>query len=338
MHRVIDVEGKRHDFENTVKCTAEYDVAENVWFNAVNSYESLTPYSMLMEIALQPNGFITSHIGSTLMYPDTNLYFRNLDGRGTLIKEIDLRGKTIVNKTTMYSTSAVMNNIIQKFTFELLVDGETFYEGDAVFGFFSADSLSTQVGMDKGKKLLPWYKEEANSQATLIEFDLRDEAQQSLFSGQNNKPSYRLAGGVFNFLDESLVVADGGKFDKGYVHSMKVIDETDWFYPCHFYKDPVMPGSLGVEAMIQSLQVFALQQDLGKDLNNPRFGLVEGEAKWSYRGQIIPDNDIMTLEMHIKEIRHTAGRVDIIADGNLWKDGLRIYSVESIGLSLQEAQ
>ncbi|MCU7800014.1 MAG: hypothetical protein KZQ70_07675 [gamma proteobacterium symbiont of Lucinoma myriamae] len=338
MHRALDVEGERHDFENTVKCTAEYDVAPEVWFNQVNSHPSFTPYSMLMEIALQPNGFITSHIGSTLMYPDTNLYFRNLDGTGRLLKEIDLRGKTIVNKTTMYSTSAVMNNIIQKFTFELLVDGETFYEGDAVFGFFSAESLSNQVGMDKGKKLLPWYKEEANTQAKRVELDLTEETKQSLFSTQADKPYYHLAGGVLNFLDQSLVVADGGKFGKGYVHSLKVIDETDWFYPCHFYKDPVMPGSLGVEAMIQSLQIFALQQDLGKDLKNPRFGLVEDEAKWTYRGQIIPDNEQMTLEVHIKEIRKTAGRVDIVADGNLWKDGLRIYSVESIGLSLQEAQ
>ena len=337
MHRVTEIDGKRHDFENTVACTAEYDVAPQVWFCDVNSHPSLTPYSMLMEIALQPNGFITSYIGSTLMYPDTNLYFRNLDGRGRLIKEIDLRGKTIVNKTTMYSTSAVMNNIIQKFTFELLVDGETFYEGDAVFGFFSAESLSTQVGMDKGKKLLPWYKEENIAQDKLITLDLKsDKAQKELYAAKDNKQFYHLAGGVLDFIDESIVVADGGKFNKGYVHSMKVIDATDWFYPCHFYKDPVMPGSLGVEAMVESLQVYALQQDLGKDFADPRFGLVEDEAKWSYRGQIIPDNDVMTLEVHIKEIRTTQGRIDIIADGNLWKDGLRIYSVESIGLSIQE--
>ena len=339
MHRVIDVDGKRHDFENTVRCTAEYDVAPEVWFCAVNSHPALTPYSMLMEIALQPNGFITSYIGSTLMYPDTNLYFRNLDGTGRLIKEMDLRGKTIVNKTTMYSTSAVMNNIIQKFTFELLVDGVTFYEGDAVFGFFSAESLSNQVGMDKGKKLLPWYMEESITQDRLVTFELKSEqAQKALYAPKDNKPYYHLAGGVLDFIDESIVVADGGKFNKGYVHSMKVIDSTDWFYPCHFYKDPVMPGSLGVEAMIESMQVFALQQDLGKDMVNPRFGLVEDEAKWTYRGQIIPDNEIMTLEVHIKEIRKSDDRIDIIADGNLWKDGLRIYSVESIGLSLQEAK
>ncbi|MFK5895244.1 MAG: beta-ketoacyl synthase N-terminal-like domain-containing protein, partial [Pseudomonadota bacterium] len=180
MHRVIDVTGNRHDFDNTTKCTAEYDVAQDVWFCTENSYPSFSPYSMLMEIALQPNGFLTSHIGSTLIYPDINLYFRNLDGTGRLIKEIDLRGKTIVNKTTMYSTSAVMNNIIQKFTFELICDGEVFYEGDAVFGFFSADSLSNQVGMDKGKKLLPWYllpgeNEENIPEDRLVKIDLHSE-------------------------------------------------------------------------------------------------------------------------------------------------------------------
>ncbi|MBE9526680.1 MAG: hypothetical protein IME94_06860 [Proteobacteria bacterium] len=339
MHRVLDVTGERHDFENTTKCTAEYDVSEDVWFCTENSYPSFSPYSMLMEIALQPNGFLTSHIGSTLIYPDINLYFRNLDGTGRLIKEIDLRGKTIVNKTTMYSTSAVMNNIIQKFTFELICDGETFYEGDAVFGFFSADSLSNQVGMDKGKKLLPWYKEENIPEQELVVYDLNSEqAKKELFAAKPGKPFYHLAGGMLSFLDESIVVPNGGKFGKGYVHSMNVIDAGDWFYPCHFYKDPVMPGSLGVEAMIQSIQVFALQQDLGKDFTNPRFGLVEDEAKWTYRGQIIPDNKVMTLEVHIKEIRKTPNRIDIVIDGNLWKDGLRIYSVESIGLSIQEAQ
>jgi len=338
MHRVLEVGGARHDFENTTSCVAEYDVAENEWFCAANSYPSLTPYSMLMEIALQPNGFLTSQIGTTLIYPETNLFFRNLDGEATLYKEIDLRGKTITNKSTMYATSAVMNNVIQKFTFELLADGETFYKGTAVFGFFAAESLVNQVGMDKGKKLLPWYKEEVNLAAQVETIDLTSpEAKASLYTAHDSKPYYRLAGGMLDFIDEAKVVTNGGQFGKGYVHSLKTIDPSDWFYPCHFHLDPVMPGSLGVEAMIQSLQVFALRQGLGKDMKNPRFGLVEGNANWQYRGQIIPDNKIMTLEVHIKEIKVQEGRIDILADGNLWKDGLRIYHVENIGLSVQES-
>ena len=52
------------------------------------------------------------------------MFFRNLDGNGTLLKEIDLRGKTIVNKSTVTSTTAASSTIIQSFTFEMSVDGE----------------------------------------------------------------------------------------------------------------------------------------------------------------------------------------------------------------------
>ena len=337
MHRVLEVGGTRHEFEGTSTCVAEYDVAADEWFCAVNAYPSLTPYSMLMEIALQPNGFLTSQMGTTLIYPDINLFFRNLDGEGTLYKEVDLRGKTITNKSSMFGTSAVMNNVIQKFTFELLADGETFYKGTAVFGFFAAESLVNQVGMDKGKKMLPWHKEENIPEEQIETIDLTSsESKANLYTGQVERPYYRLAGGMLDFIDEVKIVNNGGQFGKGYIHALKTIDPSDWFYPCHFYLDPVMPGSLGVEAMIQSIQVFALRQGLGKDFAQPRFGLVEGTAKWQYRGQIIPDNKIMTLEVHIKAVNVGAGRIDILADGNLWKDGLRIYHVEDIGLSVQE--
>ncbi len=336
MTRVLSVDGKRHELKTESSCVAEYDVPTDVFFCTENSYPSFTPYSMIMEIALQPNGFLTSHMGSTLLYPDTNLYFRNLDGTGELIKDLDLRGKTIVNKTTMYSTSAVMNNIIQKFTFELYCDDELFYKGDAVFGFFTAESLANQVGMDKGDKLAPWFKAENIPANDIIEMDLKNEAGNGFFQAPANKPYYKLAGGKFNFLDEAKIIPQGGKFGKGYVHALKIIDPSDWFYPCHFHQDPVMPGSLGVEGMIQALQVFVLQADLGKDFTNPRFGLVLGKANWQYRGQIIPANKDMTLEVHIKKIEMTDGRLNITADGELWKEGLRIYHVEDIGVSLLE--
>ncbi len=337
MHRVLEIGGEKHVFDKTSSCTAEFDVPTDVWYCEQNSYPALTPYSMLMEIALQPNGFLTSYMGSTLIYPDVNLYFRNLDGEAELYKEMDLRGKTIVNKSTMYATSAVMNNVIQKFTYELICEGETFYKGTAVFGFFTADSLANQVGMDKGKKLPAWYQENQASQATDIDLN-SEQAQQHYFTAPANQPYYKLAGGMLNFLDSVKVIADGGAYGKGYVHALKVIDPSDWFYPCHFYEDPVMPGSLGVEAMIQSMQIFALHQGLGNTMSNPRFALVLGTAKWMYRGQIIPKNKEMTLEIHMKSIQTSPTQIDILADGNLWKDGLRIYHVEDIGLSVQEAE
>ena len=77
----------------------------------------------------------------------------------------------------------------------------------------------------------------------------------------------------------------------------------DWFFTCHFYQDPVMPGSLGVEAILQAMQVFALQQDLGKDFKSPKFvQLPNHKTVWKYRGQILLHVKEMHLEVHIKTI------------------------------------
>ena len=49
-------------------------------------------------------------------------------------------------------------------------------------------------------------------------------------------------------------------------HARKAVDPRDWFYACHFYQDPVMPGSLGLEAMVEALQAFVLRLGLGREL------------------------------------------------------------------------
>ena len=337
--RVLWSKGQWQDFEAETphELLAEYDVPAEPWFCRENSHQAYTPYSAIMEIALQPNGFQTASLGSTLLFPDVDLFFRNLDGEGELIRELDLRGKTIQIKSQLLSTAAMNESVIQKFTFELSVEGEVFYVGTSVFGYFTVEALSDQVGMDKGDKMPAWFRSENIGADRIQNINLKStDARNHYYKAPTNKPYYRLADSMLDFIEDVTLVVDGGKFNKGYIHSTKKVDATDWFYPDHFHQDPVMPGSLGVEAMFQSLQVYVLNQDLGKDFQNPRFGLVPGKAKWVYRGQIIPTNQDMTLEVHIKEIRRVEGRLEILADGNLWKEGLRIYSVENIGLSIQE--
>jgi 3-hydroxymyristoyl/3-hydroxydecanoyl-(acyl carrier protein) dehydratase len=98
-----------------------------------------------------------------------------------------------------------------------------------------------------------------------------------------------------------------------------------------------MPGSLGVEAVMQALEVFALHQDLGKGFTSPRFTQIEDTIVWKYRGQISPEIDVMAIEVHITRIEKKADRVTIIADAGLWKDRIRIYEIKDIALCLEEA-
>ena len=98
-----------------------------------------------------------------------------------------------------------------------------------------------------------------------------------------------------------------------------------------------MPGSLGVEAILQVMRLFALQQDLGKNMQSPCFTHVPGITEWKYRGQIIPDNDRMEIDVHIKTVDRSDRKITITADANLWKDGIRIYQVTDAAISLEES-
>ncbi|MDE5123618.1 MAG: PfaB family protein [Trichodesmium sp. St19_bin1] len=333
--RVLEVKGKRYKLIKGSSIVTEYDVPYNPWYYRQNSYET-TPYSILMEIALQPCGFLSAYLGTTLLYPDQSLYFRNLDGNGIIIKDIDIRGKTIANNSTLVSTSNIQGMILQSFNFELICDGEIFYKGWASFGHFSLNALANQVGLDMGNNVLPWYKKENALNLPEININLRSQESRNKYYQINpNKPYYRLSQNQLDLLNEVKIIAKGGRYQQGYIYGRKDIKLTDWYFKCHFHQDPVMPGSLGVEAMLQAMQIWALYLDLAKDLKNPCFNqLLNHKILWKYRGQIPPDQLEMYLEIHISKIDVQLDKVMIIGDGSLWKPNMRIYEVKDLAICL----
>lgn len=332
--RVVAIDGKRGELKKPSSCIAEYEVPANAWYYAKNSHHAVMPYSVLMEISLQPNGFISGYMGTTLGFPGQELFFRNLDGSGKLLRHVDLRGKTIVNDSRLLSTVIAGSNIIQNFSFELSCDGEPFYQGKAVFGYFKGDALKNQLGIDNGKTTQPWHVQ--NGIAADCQINLLDKQHRS-FNAPQGQPHYRLAGGQLNFIDKAEIVKAGGKAGLGYLYAERTIDPSDWFFQFHFHQDPVMPGSLGVEAIIELMQTYAIDQDLGAGFKNPKFGQILSDIKWKYRGQINPLNKQMSLDVHITSVTDENGKRIIMGDANLSKDGLRIYEVKDIAICIEEA-
>ncbi|GAB1545025.1 hypothetical protein NUACC21_77010 [Scytonema sp. NUACC21] len=336
--RILEFEGKRHDLTKTANLVTEYDVSPEAWFFRHNSYPYL-PYCTYIEIAGQPCIFLGVYLGAPLLLPEENLHFRNLDGKGTILRDVDVRGKTITDKVHLKSSTVVQGAIIQKFDFQLLCDGELFYQSEMVFGYFSDQMLANQVGLDGGKVVRPWYEDDKNEYLSAIAINLKNPLfQEKFYQAPLSKPYYHLAHGQLNFLDEVLIVEAGGKYQQGYIYGSKDISPTDWYFPYHFYQDPVMPGSLGIEAILQAMQVYALQLDLGRQFKSPRFGQVfNHEMTWKYRGQVTPENHKMYFEVHISKIDVNNERVIIVGDASLWKDNMRIYEVKDIAISLLES-
>ncbi|MBN9390223.1 MAG: hypothetical protein J0I20_19510 [Chloroflexi bacterium] len=336
MSRITALTEPGPGFEGISTITAEYDVPGSPWFYSENAYP-FNPYSVFMEIALQPCGFLSAYKGSFLLFPGTDLYFRNLDGQASMLCDIDLRGKTVVTQARLLSTAIFEGTIIQRFEFECSCEGQFFYRGSSAFGFFTREAMLKQVGLDSGKAVLPWLEQTGQNGVRL---DLTSPAERARYyrPPSPDKPYYRLSSGRLDLLDEVVLQPGEGRYGQGYIYATRKINPADWFYKCHFYQDAVMPGSLGIEAIFQAMQVFAIEQDLGRHLKSPRFGQIfDHNLAWKYRGQITPDNRQMALEIHLNRVETEKDRVILTGEASLWKDQLRIYEIKQVGLALYEA-
>jgi 3-hydroxymyristoyl/3-hydroxydecanoyl-(acyl carrier protein) dehydratase len=133
---------------------------------------------------------------------------------------------------------------------------------------------------------------------------------------------------------ESYVV-DGGTHGLGFIRGTKKVDPDDWFFKAHFYQDPVCPGSLGLESFLQLLKVVMAERF---DLEHA--GRIEtittGEPhEWTYRGQILPTDNLVTVEAVITEI-DTENRL-LRADGFLSVDGRIIYGMKNFTAAYRDA-
>ena len=336
--RILDVTNRDQPAKATM--TSEFDCPRDAWFFQRKNH--VAPYCIIMEMGLQTAGFLSA-ITTALKNDDADALFRNLDCKAEMLKEVDMRGKTITNRTRATAFSKMGTMMIHSFHFELLVDGEVFYRGDTSFGWFEPKTFQKQVGLDKGKPKPTWLEAHAADVGAVDVVLERDQSAFGLFSDVGNPNTH----GQLHHRDQrleqlvdttQLLLHKGGLHGQGYAHGHRVIDPQDWFFSCHFWCDPVMPGSLGVEAMYGMLEDWCMKRDLAGAMGKPRFVNDPGKTTWKYRGQLVRTNKRMDVEIHVKEVVVTPTRVTVIADGDLYVDRLRVYKVHDLRCAIEDTR
>ena len=331
MSRVVEIDGKRGQFEKPATILTEYDVPPDAWFYQGQNFTSL-PYSLWMEIALQPCGFLSAYLGTPLMHPEVDYYFRNLDGNARILDGMDVRGKTVSCAARVTSTIASDSTIIQKFTFLVTCEGRGVFEGGSIFGFFPPEGMANQVGLDGGKAAPARYEHVGEGGLPGEWIDLARPG--GYFTAQPSRPYFHLAGGPMHFLDRVFIAND----QPAYLYGVRENDPRAWFYACHFYQDPVMPGSLGVEAILEAVQLSALHSGVGERFHSPVFApVLDRQMLWKYRGQILPGHKQMKVEVNITKIEEYEDRVILEGDASLWADAVRIYEVKHVAVCVMES-
>lgn len=123
------------------------------------------------------------------------------------------------------------------------------------------------------------------------------------------------------------ITHDGGKYDKGMITAELDIKPDLWFFECHFKDDPVMPGSLGLDALLQ-LTGFYLTH-----MGHKGKGRALGCGSLKFNGQILPEHKTVTYKIDIKRVINLK-LIMVIADGIVSVDGEDIYFAEDMKVGL----
>ncbi|WP_405386111.1 beta-ketoacyl synthase N-terminal-like domain-containing protein [Streptomyces sp. NBC_01102] len=322
MSRIAEVDGPQGGMREGSAVVAEYDVPDAAWYFEQNDGRTM-PFAVLLEIALQPCGWLASYVGSALT-TGTDLLFRNLDGSGTVTGEVTPATGSVRTDARLTRVSRSGDMIIESFDVTCTADGEPLFELSTVFGYFPPSAFDHQAGLPVS----------AEDRARL------DEPCDRIVDLTSRPDRYcagpaRLPGPMLLMLDRITGYwPDGGCAGLGRLRSEKDVDAGEWFFAAHFFQDPVQPGSLGIEAMCQLLRYHLIERGMTAGVPDPRFEpvLPGREMTWTYRGQITPANRLIRVEMEVLEAGHDARGPYATAEASLWGDDTCIYRVRGLGM------
>jgi len=313
---ILEVEGPPWELREQTRCVAEYFVPVDGWYFSATKQPRM-PFAVLLETALQPCGWLAAYCGSALTSEEP-LHFRNLGGKAIQHRAVTPSSGLLRTEVSLTSFSASAGMLIQHFSLSISDAAGSVYTGTTYFGFFPRPALANQLGIrDQVPAGFP-----VPDVAGFVEHSI---------------PTHpRLPDQRFRMVDQiDAIDRRGGPHQLGVIRGSIAVDPQAWFFQAHFHQDPVWPGSLGLESLLQLLEVFAIDRwELDETVELQAVAL-SIPHEWTYRGQVLGHRERVTVEAVITEIDDS--RRLIRADGRLVVDGLWIYAMRGFTIEVVPA-
>ncbi|NUM34451.1 MAG: type I polyketide synthase [Candidatus Brocadiae bacterium] len=291
---------------------AQYDVPPDAWYFNDNQ-QPYIPFAVLLEIGLQPCGWLAAYIGSALT-SETDLSFRNLGGSAVYLHPVGRNSGTLTTQVKITKVASSVGMIIQHYDFRMTCQNQYVYQGNTYFGFFSKAALSNQVGITDAKL----YQPTAEQLRHAISCDYPKEA-------GFPKADLRMISHIQTY------IPNAGPFGLGYIQGTLPVNPDSWYFKAHFYQDPVIPGSLGLESALQLMRFIAWKRWNALSTTTVSPGMLH---EWTYRGQIIPKDSKVTVSLWITSIDNL--HKIMVAEGYLSIDGRVIYHLKDFSLRAEK--
>jgi 3-hydroxymyristoyl/3-hydroxydecanoyl-(acyl carrier protein) dehydratase len=314
MDRVTAVRGAPWQMTAGAMAEAQYDLPADAWFFDVER-QARMPFSVLLEAALQPCGWLAAYVGSALTSP-SDISFRNLGGTAVQHRPVTPDSGTLTCCSTMKKVATSGGMIIQEYDFSVADRRGILYEGDTMFGFFSKEALANQVGIRDAKPYQPTAAEAERGRSLLY-------PESSPFPEKQLRMIDRI----------ELFIPDGGPQGLGYIRGIKDVDPEEWFFKAHFYEDPVTPGSLGLESFLQLVKFAAVERWGWQAGDLLAASALNRKHSWLYRGQVVPSNKQVTVSAWITAVNDQ--EQILTAAGFLAVDDKLIYQMNDFTVKME---
>jgi 3-hydroxymyristoyl/3-hydroxydecanoyl-(acyl carrier protein) dehydratase len=334
--RVTSAEPPPMELEPGGWIESQHDLSPANWYFSAER-TGIMPYSVLLECALQPCGWLAAWLGSALR-SEQKLQFRNLGGKAVIHAEVPPQDGLLRMRARLTSVSEAAAMIIEHFDFEVLLDDQPAYSGTTYFGFFTPRALARQKGIADANDRIRPAPEDACRNGDVADLPaVAPLTPQEAVPWKDDPTRLQLPSRALSMLDRiDCYLPAGGPRGLGYVRGVKNVNPEEWFFQAHFYQDPVWPGSLGIEAFMLLLKYAALQR-WPQHAENHRFSLLTGHRhQWIYRGQVTPQARRVEVEAVITRVDEKP-QPRMMASGFLKVDGLYIYEMQDFGISLAPA-
>lgn len=327
--KITQIQGTPFVAKSGAAMRGHHHVAGNNWLVQSQNQRDLG-LVQLLEISLQPCGVLASYMGSQLLSPKP-LHFRNLGGTMQWHGDAHIPQEGRLLEVDVACTKAMQSAdmLIQHYSFDMSCQGAKICSGTTYFGYFPPEALKNQVGIAQTSWIAPQTLEHAKQ--------LVAQGAGDLIPQHPSMPQQTL-----QVLEKVQRSPQGGSHNLGELWGYKRIDISDWFFAAHFYQDPVMPGSLGIEALHQLLKIEVLSDVQGglqaKRSKQLRF-FVPTDAptlRWTYRGQIIPTTGAMQVWLEVTRKQGSLAKDSsgvLEGRGFVAADGKIIYTAEALTLA-----
>jgi 3-hydroxymyristoyl/3-hydroxydecanoyl-(acyl carrier protein) dehydratase len=313
LHRITQIDARPWELAAGSAATAEYDVAADAWYFAADR-QGRMPHAVVLEVALQACGWLAAYMGSALN-SDDDLKFRNLGGSAIQHQIVTRETGTLVTRVRLAKLTKSAGMILQDYEFSIHSRAGLVYQG------FSSAVFLHPSALKRPPESVEWTGHQTSAE---------ERARARSFAYPAGPPFPDARWRMVDQIDELLL--DGGPLGLGTVRGSRLVDPEAWFFKAHFLGDPVCPGSLGLEAVLQLLKTAAAARwgvSSESAFDSPSLGVGLG---WKYRGQITPANRRVVVQADIKKCENQ--RQWLLADGYLEVDDHLIYRMSDVSLRL----